>query len=167
MNNNNAPHPHPAGLHRRNRTASAPRLLRHVVLLLLTAVLVPLAARAQDVVVESALDRAEILVGEQCRLSVTVKANEGARVVWPQYNEADTLMAGVEVVRSGSCDTLPSPAKGRIMLQRNYVLTSFDSAIYALRPLEVNVDGRLYASRTKLGLKVSSIPVDTVHVDQY
>lgn len=167
MNNNNAPHPHPAGPHRRNRTAFAPRLLRHVVLLLLTAVLMPLAARAQDVVVESALDRAEILVGEQCRLSVTVKANEGARVVWPQYNEADTLMAGVEVVRSGSCDTLPSPAKGRIMLQRDYVLTSFDSAIYALRPLEVNVDGRLYASRTKLGLKVSSIPVDTVHVDQY
>ena len=82
MNNNNAPHPHPAGPHRRNRTASAPRLLRHVVLLLLTAVLMPLAARAQDVVVESALDRAEILVGEQCRLSVTVKANEGARVVW-------------------------------------------------------------------------------------
>ena len=158
--------PHSADHILRKTVAPAWRPLRLMVALLM-AVLPPLTASAQDVVVESALDRAEILVGEQCRLSVTVKANEGARVVWPRYNEADTLMAGVEVVRSGHCDTLPSPAKGRIMLRRDYVLTSFDSAIYALRPIEVSVDGRPYPSRSKLGLKVSSIPVDTVHVDQY
>lgn len=166
MNNNKTIH-HLASRHPL-RPANALRHLRCALLwLVMLAAACPQVCKGQNVVVESALDRAEIRVGEQCRLSLTVKADEGAKVEWPQYNVADTLMAGVEVLRRSDCDTLDSPAEGRIMLQRDYVLTSFDSAIYALRPMVVQVDGKPYASKSTLGLKVSSIPVDTVHVDQY
>lgn len=116
--------------------------------------------------VDAKLDRSAIRVGEQAQLTTTVTAPAAKRVKFRDFSTADTLMTGVEVVACGDIDTL-SRDGGRLRLQRIYTITSFDSALYALPPMQVEVDGKQYASRNKLGLKVSSIPVDTTHVDQF
>lgn len=51
--------------------------------------------------------------------------------------------------------------------ERPYLITSFDSALYRIPALVALVDGKPLAARARLGLKVGSVPVDTVHVDQF
>ena len=54
----------------------------------------------------------------------------------------------------------------RMLITQEYVITSFDSALYYLPPIPVTVDGKEYKSKA-LALKVYSIPVDTLHPDQF
>lgn len=136
------------------------------ILLLGVAIISVSSVRAQ-VIVDTKLDRAQILIGEQAELTTTVSANARQRVEFPTYAASDTLTAGVEVVSCGSVDTTFLNDGKRLKLTRRYQITSFDSALYTLPRLEVLVDGKPYQSRTQLGLKVSTVPVDTVHVDQY
>lgn len=133
----------------------------------LALVILLLVARsaAAQVVVDSRLENGDIAVGAQAALTTTVTAARGAQVQFPEYATGDTLMTGVEVVRMGRIDTA-DVTSDRIRLSRTYTITSFDSALYALPSMTVMVDGKPYRSRGNLGLKVTSIPVDTVHVDQ-
>lgn len=123
-------------------------------------------AQAQ-IIVDTKLDRAEIVIGEQVDLTATVSADARQRVEFPTYAVNDTLTAGVEVLSCSEVDTAWLNNGKRVTLTRKYVLTSFDSALYALPSLQVLVDGKAYKSRDRLGLKVNTLPVDTVHVDQY
>ena len=54
----------------------------------------------------------------------------------------------------------------RWVVSQEYLVTSFDSALYYLPPFEVKVNGRPYLSKA-LALKVYSVPVDTLHPDQF
>ena len=137
-----------------------------VVTLLLFALSCNMQAQGQ-VIVDAKLDRAEILIGEHVRLTTTVTVGNGQKVKFPQYNQADTLVKGVEYVGCGEVDTLKLNSGQRLQLKRDYLITSFDSALYALPPMEVEVDGKSYKSRGQMGLKVGTVPVDTVHVDQF
>ncbi len=137
-------------------------------LLLLLSVLIGAVLSANgQVIVDTKLDRAEILIGEPAVLTATVSADRNQRVSFPNFNPTDTLMRGIEVLENGKIDTLLLNGKRRQQLTRQYIITSFDSALYALPGLAVEVDGKEYRSRTKLGLKVMTVPVDTVHVDQF
>ncbi|MDO4930345.1 MAG: hypothetical protein Q4E59_04330 [Bacteroidales bacterium] len=120
-----------------------------------------------QVIVDNELDRADILIGEQVKLSTRVTVGSKQTVKFPNYNQADTLITGVEVVRTGDIDTVQLNDGQRMQLERDYYITSFDSALYSLPPMEVEVDGKTYQARQTLGLKVGSVPVDTVHVDQF
>ena len=51
-------------------------------------------------------------------------------------------------------------------MSQEYTVTSFDSALYYLPPFEVLVNDKAYRSKA-LALKVYSIPVDTLHPDQF
>ncbi len=53
-----------------------------------------------------------------------------------------------------------------MLITQEYVITSFDSALYYLPPMPVTVDGKEYKSKA-LALKVYSMPVDTLHPDQF
>lgn len=139
-------------------------LLRKITPLLL--LLLPLSLTAQ-VVVEARMDTADILIGQQVRVRVKCSADAKARVTFPTFTAGQQLTPGVEVVSNGHTDTLLTNQNRRIELTRYYTVTSFDSALYALPPFKVQVDGREYPSRGKLGLKVSIVAVDTVHVDNF
>lgn len=141
------------------------RLTQHILVLLLSLLAIP-RLNAQ-VVVESKLDQAEIRMGEQVVLTTTVSAGKGQAVKFADYATGDTLIQGIEVVRCGSVDTVSLNDGKRLQLKRDYILTSFDSALYTLPPMEVAVDGKTYRSRSRLGLKVNSVPVDTVHIDDF
>lgn len=119
-----------------------------------------------QVTVEVKLDTAHILIGEQVQLQLRLNARSGAKVEFPFFQAQEVLTPGVEVVGCGRIDTLTASA-GRLSLCRRYTITSFDSALYRLPPLEVKVDGRVYRSNGSIGLKVNTVAVDTVHVDRF
>lgn len=162
-------HRHHEGFHSFIIGGYAQTLLSHsctlVALLALLFVCSP-AAKAQTIV-DTKLDRAEILIGQQARLSVTVTTDKGKKVEFPAYAPSDTLTAGIEVVRQAAGDTLSLNNGQRLQYNHTYYITSFDSALYSLPPFEVMVGGDTCKSRSRLGLKVVSVPVDTTKLSEF
>lgn len=137
---------------------------KHLVLLI--GLLAALVCRGQ-VIVETRLDTASILIGEQVELQVKCTAGARQRVDFPHYNAQEQIAPGVEVVNNGRIDTLLTDGGRRMALTRRYTITAFDSMLVNIPALSVKVDGKPYASRNTVGLKVSTVPVDTTHVDQF
>lgn len=135
-----------------------------IMLIAVVATALPLTAQ---VIVEASLDTASILVGEQVQLTLRCTTGSKQLVQLPRFAESQQITPGVEVVENGPVDTLLTNEGKRMQLTRRYLITSFDSALYTLPPLEVVVDGKKYASRGHVGLKVNTIAVDTVHVDKF
>ncbi|MCH5181253.1 MAG: hypothetical protein J1F06_01350 [Prevotellaceae bacterium] len=116
-----------------------------------------------QVAVRQKLERTDIFIGEQVNLRVSVTAGRKAHIEFPKM--ADTLVHGVEVLDMTGVDTVQGE-NNRIIVSRDYLLTSFDSALYELPALGVLVDGKLYHAENSIGLKVSTVPVDTVNLDK-
>lgn len=119
-----------------------------------------------QVTVDVEIDSTDILIGEQVHLTATVSAGSGQKVEFPVYGSG-VLTKGVEVLERGDIDTILLNSGKRIQLRRCYTLTAFDSALYHIPPVEVLVDGKKYKSQNSIGLKVGTIPVDTVHLDNF
>ena len=132
------------------------------IFILMLIALGPLALPAQ-VAVRQTLERTDIFIGEQVNLRVSVTVAPKARIDFPRI--ADTITGGVEVLEISSPDTLQGEDH-RLTVSRDYLLTSFDSALYEIPALEVEVDGKLYRAANAIGLKVSTVPVDTVDLDK-
>ncbi len=127
------------------------------------AVLFPIQVSAQHV--EQKIDSLQILVGEQTTLHLCATVRKGAKVAMPAIKPSQYLVPGLEVVEVDHGDSVHLD-DGRIEIRRHYVLTSFDANVYAVPALKVKVDGKEYCGN-QLALKVLSIPVDTVHPNQF
>lgn len=121
--------------------------------------------RAQ-VKVEMTLNPMEILVGEQSAVTLSVTANEGQQVQFPDFQYTAPLIPGVEVIGMQDLDTVRFGDK-RMTLTRVYTITSFDDTLYYLKPMEVKVDGKTYRANGRYGLKVLTMEVDTLHPNQF
>lgn len=119
-----------------------------------------------QVTVDVKVDSTDILIGEQVHLTATVSAGSNQKVVFPEY-ASGTLTKGVEVLERSDVDTVFLNAGKRVQLRRSYTLTAFDSALYYFPPVEVMVDGKKYKSQNGIGLKVGTVPVDTVHLNNF
>lgn len=117
-----------------------------------------------QVSVEATIDSLQLLIGEQTkiRLQVSMDANQKLRL--PVVT--DTLVRGVEVLDVAKPDTQLLNNSKRWLISQEYTITSFDSALYYLPPFEVLVNDKSYRSEA-LALKVYSVPVDTLHPDQF
>ena len=123
-----------------------------------------LTARSQ-VTVEARLDSAGIYIGQRTGITLEVSADAGKDVELPQYDSLQPLVPGIEYMSATPVDTEYVNEGKRMVLRRKYYVTSFDTALYNLPPMEVKVGGKTYQSKS-LGMKVI-IPfkVDTMHVD--
>lgn len=117
-----------------------------------------------QVSVEARIDSMEILIGEQTRLRLEVNAGSTQRITLPELR--DTLTMGVEVLEALPVDTQFLNDGARVLLKEDYVITSFDSALYFIPGLKVEVDEQIYESNP-LALKVYTIPVDTLNPDAF
>ena len=131
--------------------------------------LIVLAASAfrlsAQVSVEAQIDSIEIFVGQQVHLTLTAHAKENAKVEFPVFQPSQYITPGVEVLNS---EQRPDVSQDNGFMSRSmvYTLTSFDDTLYYLPPMTVKIDGKPYKSKS-LALKVLTIEVDTVHVDQF
>lgn len=120
-------------------------------------------AQAQ-VTVEASIDSLQLLIGEQAKVKLEVSMEAGQKLQLPFLK--DTLVKGVEILDIAKPDTQLLNDNKRWLISQEYTVTSFDSALYYLPPMEVLVDNESYRSKA-LALKVYSIPVDTLHPDQF
>lgn len=141
------------------------RLLQRLALFLGLLFAPAFMMQAQNVV-EAKLDTADILIGEQVQLSLSVKTDKGRDVQFPEYPPQGEMVPGVEVIAASPVDTLLHNDGARLELLRRYTVTSFDSALYALQPAVV-IGADTLLPRTAVGLKVTSVPVDTLHPEQF
>lgn len=131
-----------------------------VVFMLILAVM---PGQAQ-VAVDASIDSLQLLIGEQTKLRLQVSMDADKKLQMPLFN--DTIIRGVEIVEVAKPDTQYLNDRKRMTVTHEYTVTSFDSALYYLPPFEVQVDGKPYLSKS-LALKVYSVPVDTLHPDQF
>ena len=112
---------------------------------------------AQNAVIQAKLDSTQILIGEQTRLHLEIAADKDAQLQLPDFTKM--LIEGVEVLEVSPLDTLDI-GNNRMQIRYDYLITSFDSALYLLPsfPLIMNAD-TCYSN--ELALKVSSLQVDT------
>ena len=143
------------------------RHLYYILLLVCGFGLMPSALYGQDdAVVEASLDSTAILIGEQVHLSTRVACPKGAKVKFPEFRNG-YITEGVEMLEAGHIDTLLTNDGRRWELTRSYTLTAFDSAVYVIPQVEVEVNGRKFLSKNEIGLKVNTVEVDLQHPDDF
>ena len=121
-------------------------------------------AHAQQVTVDASIDSLQLLIGEQAKIKLEVSLDANQRLKLPVLR--DTLVTGVEILDIAKPDTQMLNEGKRMLIQQQYTVTSFDSALYYLPPFEVLVNDQTYRSKA-LALKVYSVPVDTLHPEQF
>ena len=134
------------------------------ILLIVLLFLVSGRIAAQSVTVDAKIDSLQILIGEQAKVQLQVAMDAKHRAVFPSFT--DTLVRGVEIVDIAKPDTQYLNDRQRMLITQEYTVTSFDSALYYIPPMGVKIDNKEYKSKA-LALKVYSMPVDTLHPDQF
>ena len=123
------------------------------------------AVHAQDVKVAATLDTANILIGQQAhlQLSVTYRVDQHSpkHITWP--NITDTLTAKVPVLHDSHVDTiLPDKQKDPYLFQqtRTLTITAWDSGYWAIPPFTFVIDSDSVSTNPLL-LTVNTVEVDT------
>lgn len=117
-----------------------------------------------QVTVDARLDSAAIFIGQTVGITLEVSADVDKMVEFPQFDSLQQIVPRVEYVGATDIDTALINDGKRISLSRKYLITSFDTALYYLPPMQVKVDTSVFASKN-LALKVYTFDVDTAHVD--
>ena len=134
--------------------------LKYIVLCLI-AVLAVFSGFAQSERVQINPFSQELLIGEQTRIELNVTASENESIIWPEFN--DTITAQIEIVESHDIDTLfeDTLTKSNIIgYQKQWVITSFDSGLWAFPETTVWIDSIPFTTNPFL-LSVSTVEVDT------
>ncbi|MDR2968528.1 MAG: hypothetical protein LBV32_02855 [Tannerellaceae bacterium] len=139
------------------------RILKCLLLLLPVIAGTGKSLYAQQTLIDVSLDSAAILIGEQTTLRLTVTADKDrpVRIVLP----ADTIMQGVEVLAISQPDSSVIE-NNRLVIRQDILITSFDSLLYLLPPVQV-IDGTDTILSNQVALKVSTIPVDVENPEQF
>ncbi len=115
--------------------------------------------------VEQRIDSLQILIGQQTVLHLKASVKQGDKVVMPSFKPQQQITPGIEVVEQSNGDTTHL-GDGQMVVSRDYTLTSFDERVYAIPALNVKVNGKNHHGN-QLALKVLTVPVDTVHPNQF
>jgi len=86
------------------------------------------------------------------------------RYVFPTF-PGDSLVTGLGIVNRGKLDTV-SINNERIVLNTDYLITSFDSGLYYIPPVKILADNDTFESNY-LGIKVMTYDVDTAKMQVF
>ncbi len=110
--------------------------------------------------IRSEADTAQIRIGEQINFKITVEADSSSQVIFPEGQTFSPL----ETVEAFKTDT--NRVKDRMILQKIYALTQFDSGTYLLPTQRIEIDGTGYFTDSML-IAVATVPVDTTVQQMY
>ena len=112
--------------------------------------------------VQAELDSLTIVIGGQVGLNVKASYPEGSQPTYKQLT--DSLTSDVEIVSASAIDT--TIANGIIELEQRYILTSFDSGLHYIPPIEILDFGNgQTASTSEFALNVVN-PFQNIQVDE-
>lgn len=120
----------------------------------------PLFAQLQ---VTAALDSTRILIGDQVRLTYTIRQPNGATIQPPDYRAALDSLEKVELLQVEKLDTVR--IADPMLLRQSLLLTSFDSGAYAIPGIlfQSRVGGTMVSGRANtVYLSVSPVALDTI-----
>jgi hypothetical protein len=118
----------------------------------------------QDVKVTATLDTSRIFIGDQIKLSLTVTQPASVTLTLPELR--DTVIKNIDIIKGPETDTL-TEANGNLIISRKYLITSFDSGRYQIRPFFAELKGaegikRFYSDYTYLEvLRPDVAPADS------
>ncbi len=118
---------------------------------------------AQKTLVDVQVGAASILIGEQTNLRLTVTTDKDKQLAIPLPSKM--LMDGIEVLTIDSPDTTDIK-NGRITIDYNLLITSFDSSLYLLPPF-IAIDGTDTVYSNQVALKVLSPEVNLENPEEY
>lgn len=138
------------------------KLLSFILLLCM----IPNHGVSQSVTVNATIDSLQILIGEHAKIKLQVSFDEDKIVHLPTLK--DTIVSGVEILDIATPDTQLLNQGKRMLITQEYTITSFDSALYYLPPMEVMVDSQIYRSKP-LALKVYTmeVPLDPENPEDF
>ena len=84
------------------------------------------------IVVSASIDSTVLMIGDQTAMHVEVTHDPSEQVMLPAWGEM--LQDGIEIVEKSKVDTTTLP-DGRIRLQQNLQLTSFNDSLFSIEPL--------------------------------
>jgi hypothetical protein len=102
-----------------------------------------------------------ILIGEQVRVELSVNASANEKIIWPEFK--DTITTPLEIIEAHPIDTLfdDSITKANILgYQKKWVITSFDSGLWAFPEITVWIDSIPFSTEAFL-FEVNTVEVDT------
>ncbi len=142
-------------------TYKHPLLRRNAYLLGLFFICAFFPAIAQEgPIVRSEADTTQIRIGEQINFTITVEADSSAQVIFPEGQTFSPL----ETVEAFKTDT--NRVQDRMILQKIYALTQFDSGTYQLPIQRIEINGNGYFTDSLL-VAVATVPVDTTKQQMY
>ena len=89
-----------------------------------------------------------------------VKAEPGVKVAFPQLK--DTIAQGIEIISGPVRDSIMEK-DGRVLVQESYVITSFDSGVFVIPPMPIEIQQESYNNTLRtdpLHLIVNTFVVD-------
>lgn len=116
---------------------------------------------AQSVIVSTKMDSTAIWMGEQTSIKLEVVQDKDAQLL--MLIPSDTLTYGVEVLSVTEGDTTDIK-NNRIQINKDIIITSFDSGFYYIPPIKCILDKDTFASES-LSLKVVPVEVDQQNLD--
>ncbi len=87
---------------------------------------------AQDVNVSASLDSTVIYIGGQIDLKLQLSQPDNIDLNWPVIT--DTITKSIEIIRANKPDTI-STDNGRLLIEQNFRITSFDSGLHYIPPI--------------------------------
>ncbi|MGD0756029.1 MAG: hypothetical protein ABR927_13330 [Bacteroidales bacterium] len=118
----------------------------------------------QNVNISSSFDSSRIYVGDQIKYTITIDKPSDLKLTIPIFK--DTLCKNIEIISGPRIDS-SSIQNGRIKIVQKYLITSFDSGRYQVRPVfaEAKNEGgvkRFYSDYSMLEvMRVKIAPADT------
>ncbi len=110
--------------------------------------------------ITSEVDTTFIKIGEQIIWTVTVAVDTTAHVIFPEGQTFSPL----ETVESFKTDT--TRKKDRLLLEKSYALTQFDSGSYKLPKQFIDINGQGFYTDS-LRIDVATVAVDTINQKMY
>jgi hypothetical protein len=126
-----------------------------------------LNAKGQDVTVAASFDTSKIYIGDQIKFKITVDQPTGISTIIPLFK--DSLVNNIEILSGPVIDTI-SKRDGRVVIEHDYLITSFYSGNYQLPPVyaEIKTDDevkRFYSDYSFLEVMRTSIaPADSAAI---
>lgn len=141
--------------------------MRNILSLLLLSVALlffPDKGFSQSVSIDVKSDSIMLWVGDQTKIHLEVTCDANQHIDFPIYQ--DTLITGLEIIPPTVTDTQYVNNKKRIIVTRDYTVTSFDSSLYYIPPFQVYVDSVPYYSEG-LALSFYMFDVDTLNAEAF
>jgi uncharacterized repeat protein (TIGR01451 family) len=105
--------------------------MMRLILSLFLFISIVLSSSGQEVKITSAFDSTKILIGDQINYTVTVEKPSNLKLALPVFK--DSLCKNIEILSGPRVDSSVTQ-NGRIKIIQKYLVTSFDSGRYQVKP---------------------------------